>query len=179
MIISLLVAMDENRGIGLQGGIPWHLPDDLKHFRALTMGHHVVMGRKTYESIGKPLPGRKLVIVTRNPSYRPVNCEEPAGACLTVHSLEAALDAARSRGEDEVFVIGGGEIFAQALPLSERLYLTLVHGSVPADTFFPAWPEEDWVEVSSRFHPQDERHAYPFTFKTLERPRREPVQSLT
>ena len=112
-----------------------------------------------------------MIIVTRDPDYRPAGCSQQPDACLTVHSLEAALEAARRRGESEVFVIGGGEIYAQALPFTDRLYLTLVHGNTPADTYFPAWLHGEWNEISSRFHPQDERHAFSFTLKVYERAR--------
>ena len=140
MIVSLLAAVDENQGIGFQGGIPWRLPDDMKQFKALTMGHHLVMGRKTYESIRRPLKGRKIVIVTRNPGYQPEGC-------LTAHSLEEALELVRLRGETEVFVIGGGEIFKEAVELADRIYLTQVHGEAPADTYFPSLDPEDWGET--------------------------------
>jgi dihydrofolate reductase len=162
LIVSLLAAVDENRGIGFQGGIPWRLPDDLKQFKALTMGHHLVMGRKTYESIHRPLPGRTIVIVTRNPDYQ-------RDGCLTAHSLEEALELVRQRGETEVFVIGGGEIFEQAVELADRIYLTQVHVKAPADTFFPMLRPEEWGETGEVHHPADDRHEYPFTFKILHR----------
>jgi dihydrofolate reductase len=162
LIVSLLAAVDENQGIGFQGGIPWRLPDDLKQFKALTMGHHLVMGRKTYESIRSSLPGRTVVILTRNPEYQP-------DGCLTAHSLEEALELVRQRGEREVFVIGGGEIFKQAVELADRIYLTQVHGVAPADTFFPRLRPEDWLETAEVHHPADDRHEYPFTFKALHR----------
>lgn len=162
MRVSLIVAMDEQRGIGFQGGIPWHLPDDLKQFKALTMGHHLVMGRKTYESIGKPLPGRTTILLTRDPHYSPQGV-------LTAHSLDEALELAHSRGESELFIIGGGEIFSQALNRAHRLYLTQVHACLPADTYFPKWEETSWIETSSTFHPADDRHPIPFSLKIYER----------
>jgi dihydrofolate reductase len=162
VIVSLLVAMDEQRGIGFRGNLPWRLPADLRRFKTLTMGHHLVMGRKTYESIGRPLPGRTMIVLSRNPGYQPVGCL-PAG------SLDEGLEIARHRGEDEVFVIGGGDVFTQALPIADRIYLTLVHGRVEADTYFPEFDPEDWAEVESVGHPADEDHVFPFTFKVLER----------
>lgn len=162
MIISLIVAMDEQRGIGLDGGIPWHLPADLKRFKTLTMGHHLIMGRKTYESIGNPLPGRTMIIVTRNPNYQP-------DGCLVAHSLQAALEFARMGSESEVFVIGGGELFAEAIDLAEQIYLSLVHASLPADTFFPLISVEEWQEIESELVPADDKNKYAFTFKVLRR----------
>src|SRR5512139_3630480 len=110
MNISLIVAMDEERGIGKGGKVPWHLKADLQRFKALTMGHHLIVGRKTWESIGRPLAGRVMVIITRSPVYRPENCPD----CVVVDSLDAALEVARQAGEQEAFIGGGGEIFAQA-----------------------------------------------------------------
>ena len=162
MIISLIVAMDERRGIGKLGQLPWRLSSDLKRFRALTMGHHIVVGRKTYESIGKPLPGRHTIVVTRNAGYRPEGC-------IAAHSLEDAIRVARERGETEAFVCGGAAIYAGALPNADRLYLTLVHASVEADVFFPEIDQQSWVEKESSSHPVDEKNQYPFTFKVLER----------
>jgi len=136
--VSLVVAMDRNRVIGSQGRLPWHLPDDLKRFKALTLGHHIVMGRKTYESIGRLLPGRTSVIVTRQKDY----CI--AGARVA-RSLSAAL--AECAGDDEVFVIGGEQIFREALPLADRIHLTEVHADYPGDVHFPALPAGQWREV--------------------------------
>jgi len=108
VIISLIVAMDEERGIGVEGRLPWHLPADLKRFKSLTMGHHLIMGRKTYESIGSPLPGRTMIIVTRNPSYQP-------DGCMVARSLDTAIEFARMDLENEVFIIGGADLFEQAI----------------------------------------------------------------
>lgn len=131
MIISLIAAMAENRVIGRGNAIPWDLPADLKRFRAITMGHPVVMGRKTFESIGGPLPGRKTVILTGSGDYR-------AEGCVVVNSLREALDACAA--SDEVFICGGGEVYREALPLASRIYLTVVHLEVDGDTFFPEIP---------------------------------------
>ena len=130
MIVSLLVAMDERRGIGRQGGLPWRLSTDMKRFRQLTMGHHLVVGRKTFESIGKPLAGRKMIIVTRDAGYN-------VDGCISVHSIADAINLARDRNESELFIGGGAEIYAQTLDLAERIYLTQVHADSDADTFFP------------------------------------------
>ena len=162
MIISLLVAMDERQGIGKGGQLPWRLPADLKRFRELTMGHHIIAGRKTFESIGKPLPGRHTIVVTRNPNFQ---CE----SCFVVHNVRDALVKAAGRGETEVFVIGGAEIYAQLLDSVDRMYLTQVHAEVDADTFFPEFQQSDWVETRQGYHPADDNHQYSFTFKVLDR----------
>ena len=162
MIISIIVAMDETRGIGVEGRLPWYLPADLKRFKSLTMGHHLIMGRKTFASIGRPLPGRTTIIVTRDQSFQPEGC-------LVAHSLETALEFARLDLENEVFVIGGAEIFVQAIELADRIYLTQVHSSLPADVYFPEFAAEDWQETESEYYPADENNRYPFTFKILAR----------
>lgn len=162
MIVSLIAALDRRRGIGKNNQLPWRLPADLKRFRQLTLGHHVIAGRKTYESIGKPLPGRTMIIVTRQADFQAANCE-------VAGSVTAALARASTRGEQEVFVIGGAEIYAQTLAQADRLYLTLVEAEVAADTFFPAFDEAAWQTVERTPHPADEKHAYAFTFVTLVR----------
>ncbi|HXU10182.1 MAG TPA: dihydrofolate reductase [Blastocatellia bacterium] len=162
MIISLLVAMDEKRGIGKAGKLPWRLSADMRRFRALTMGHHIIVGRKTFESIGKTLPGREMIVVTRDESLKP-------DGCLTARSVEAAIALARERGETEVFVCGGTEIYAHALGAANRMYLTQVHAIVDADTFFPEFDESAWRETEKSFQQADEKNQYAFTFKVLER----------
>lgn len=157
MIISLLVAMDERNGIGQDNRLPWHLSTDLKRFKALTMGHHIIMGRKTYESIGRPLPGRVMVIVTRSQTYR-------AEGCLVTHSLQEALDIARQAGETEAFVIGGGQIFAQALSLADKIYLTRVHTISEADVFFPAIDIQEWAIEANAEYPADDRNQFSSTY---------------
>jgi dihydrofolate reductase len=160
LLISLIVAMDEQGGIGRAGGLPWRLRDDLKQFKALTWGHYLILGRKTYESIGRPLPGRKMVVLTRNLEYRPVGCQ-------VVHSLSAALALVCSSGAGQVFIGGGGDIFAQALPLAGRLDLTWVHARADCDVFFPAYDPLDWREVERVFHPADADNQYAFTYRLL------------
>jgi len=162
LIISLIVAMDEKRGIGKAGKLPWRLSSDLKKFREVTMGHHLVVGRKTFESIGRPLSGRQMIVVTRDRSHR-------AEGCLVVSSIPAALALAQERGETETFVIGGAEIYAQTLEMADRVYLTQVHAEVNADTFFPELNFDEWVEKESAFQLSDEKNQYSFTFKLLER----------
>jgi len=161
MIVSIIAALDRNRGIGIGNQLPWRLPADLKRFRELTMGHHIIVGRKTFESIGKPLPGRQMIIVTRDRGY--------SAAGLVVHSIEEAIDLARERPESEVFVCGGAGIYAQAISLADVMYLTLVDAEVAADAFFPAFDQRDWEERESLHHPADGRNQYPFTFKVMTR----------
>lgn len=154
--------MDEERGIGVEGRLPWHLPADLKRFKSLTMGHHLIMGRKTYESIGTPLPGRTMIIVTRNPNYQP-------DGCMVARSLETAIEFARMDLENEVFVIGGGDLFEQAINLADRIYLSQVHATLPADVYFPEFSSDDWQEMKAELVPADEKNQYAFTFKILDR----------
>jgi dihydrofolate reductase len=166
VIISLIAAMDLNRGIGIDNRLPWRLSADLRRFRELTMGHHIIVGRKTFESIGKALPGRRIIIVTRNENYqRPDDSESFSIA----HSVEEAIALARSRGETEVFVCGGAEIYAQALGLADRLYLTFVEAEANADVFFPEWDESEWEVRESISQAADEKNQYPFLFKLLYR----------
>ncbi len=151
-VISVIAAMARNRVIGINNTLPWRLPEDLKHFKALTLGHHIIMGRKTYESIGKPLPGRTTVIVTRNPAYQ----EE---GCITVTSIEAAIAAC---GDDaEVFFVGGAELYAQVLPRADRLYLTEIQAEYAGDAWFPEFSSA-WRETERREQVSPEGLAYHF-----------------
>ncbi|HZM46138.1 MAG TPA: dihydrofolate reductase [Burkholderiales bacterium] len=154
------MAMSKNRVIGADGKIPWHLPDELKLFKSVTMGHHILMGRKTWDSIGRLLPGRTTVIVTRQPGYR-------VDGATVAHSLEEAVSACGA--DDEIFVIGGADIFRAALPLADRLYLTTVDAEVAGDVYMPEFAEGEWREVSSREHAIDERHPYAYRHAVLER----------
>ncbi len=141
--IAIIVAMARERVIGVRNSLPWHLPEDLKHFKTLTMGHHIIMGRKTYESIGRPLPGRVTVIVSRDPDYS-------VPGCLTAPSIDAALEAC---GDDsEVFIVGGANVYAQALARAHRLYLTEIDQSVAGDAWFPAFDRDNWLEVARECH---------------------------
>lgn len=164
MMISLIVAMDEERGIGVDNGLPWHLSQDLKHFKRITMGHHLIMGRKTYQSIGEPLPGRTMIVLTRNPDFE-------AEGCMVVHSLSDAYEYAESRGEDEVFVIGGASVFEQALDDADRLYLTRVHTRSESDTYFPAFDLSSWELISQTRYEQNKDNDHPFTIKYFQRRR--------
>jgi len=160
MILSIIAALDESGGIGFQNLMPWHLPGDLGRFKKLTMGHHLILGRKTYQSIGKPLPGRRMIILSRDPAYKLENS-------LVVSSWADAMQAAREGGESEVFVIGGGEIYQIALPLANRMYLTRVHTTSQTDTFFPAYEPDDWMTICEQRFPADQDHAYGHTFSYL------------
>jgi dihydrofolate reductase len=157
--------MDEERGIGKDNRTPWHLSADLKRFKQLTMGHHILMGRKTFESIGRPLPGRSTIIITRQPEYQ-------AEGCLVAHSLDQALSIARDRGESELFVIGGGEIYTQALPVADRIYLTEVQTRVQADVYFPDFDPAGWDEINHVIHCLEDNNEYAFTYRVLERKKR-------
>jgi dihydrofolate reductase len=152
--------MSENRVIGREGSLPWRLSDDLRRFKQLTMGHHILMGRKTYESIGRLLPGRISVVISRQIDF-------DAGSALLAPSLEQAIQ--RAAHDNEVFVIGGAEIYQQALPLVERLYITLVHAHIDGDRWFPEFSEADWRVVEASFHPANDRNAYDHTFRILDR----------
>ena len=158
--ISIIVAMARNRVIGANGAIPWHLPEELKLFKSLTMGHHLIMGRKTYESIGRLLPGRTTVIVSRQPGYR-------VPGATVAHSVGDAIAACA--GDDETFVIGGEEIFRAALPLANRLYITTVDAEIPGDTYMPEINESQWRETASQSFPADARNRYAFRFASHER----------
>jgi dihydrofolate reductase len=167
MIVSAIAAVADNGTIGRDSDLPWHLPDDLKYFQRVTRGHHVITGRKNYETIPekyRPLKDRVNVVVTRNAAY------EAPGA-VVLGSLEEALEQAATNGETEAFVIGGGQIYREALQkgLVDRLYLTLVHADVEGDTHFPLLDPADWTEHSREQHPADERHAHAFSFVVLQR----------
>jgi len=140
MTISIIVAVAENQVIGSNNKLLWHLKEDLQRFKSLTLGHHIIMGRKTYESVGRPLPGRTNVIITRDKNYK-------ASGCVIVNSLDDAFNVAKM--DNEVFIIGGGEIYRQTLPLTNRIYLTKVHASFHGDTFFPELNLTDWITESS------------------------------
>lgn len=154
--------MDENRGIGYENRLPWRLSTDLKRFKSLTMGHFIIMGRKTFESIGRPLTGRSMIVITRNPQYQ-------VEGGLIAYSLEEALELARQAGEREVFIIGGGEIFRQAYDRADRIYLTQVHTAGKADVFFPALTWEDWKILETSQHPADEKNQFSHTYTVLTR----------
>ncbi|MGK5084208.1 dihydrofolate reductase [Bdellovibrionota bacterium FG-1] len=161
-MVSLIAAMAKNRIIGAQNRLPWHLPEDLKYFRRVTSGHPVVMGRKTYESIGRLLPGRENRIVTRQAGYQIEGAK--IFHTLTEACQSSSPDSGQDAGSAEVFVIGGAELYTQALEFADRLYLTLLDREYPGDAYFPQWPNERFVEISREDHPG-------FSFVVLERPR--------
>ena len=159
-LISLIVAMAQNGVIGRDNSMPWRLPEDLKRFRAFTLGKPILMGRKTFESIGRPLEGRTNLVLTRDRSWF-------APGVIVVHSVEEALTQASA--SDELVVIGGAEIYRLVLPFARRIYLTHVHADVQGDITFPEFDPTQWADVEYSSQPADDEHAYPVTFVTLER----------
>jgi dihydrofolate reductase len=159
-LISLIVAMAQNGVIGRDNSLPWRLPEDLRRFRAFTLGKPVLMGRKTFESIGRPLPGRTNLVLTRARSWF-------APGVIVVHSVEEAL--AQAGSSEELVAIGGAEIYRLVLPFARRIYLTHVQADVPGDITFPEFDPTQWADVECSSQPADDEHAYPLTFVTLER----------
>jgi dihydrofolate reductase len=159
-VITLIVAVADNGVIGRDNALPWHLPEDLKRFKRLTLGKPVVMGRRTFESIGKPLPGRHNIVVTRDANYR-------GGGITVVHDAEAARRAAGP--VPEIMVIGGAGLFRALLPRATRLHLTRVHGNIEGDVLWPALDQREWAVVERESHSADERHAWPMTFEVWEK----------
>ena len=159
-MITLIAAIGENNELGKNNKMLWHLPDDFKRFKKVTTGHAVIMGRKTYESLGKKaLPKRTNVVITRDRNYE-------GGCAIVVDSLKKAL---RVIHDPDPYIIGGGEIYRQALKIADRLDLTIVHDTFEADTFFPEFDKKDWQEVSREFHPKDNKHAYDFSFVSYQK----------
>jgi dihydrofolate reductase len=161
MTISIIVAMTPDRVIGRGNALPWRLPADLRRFKRLTLGHHLLVGRKTWESIGRPLPGREMVVITRRRDYR-------IEGAVVAHSVDEALAIARQNGEDEVFVAGGEEIYRQTLAKADRLYLTVVDATCEGDAFFPPHDPSAWTEVEREDRAADERNPHPVSFITYE-----------
>jgi dihydrofolate reductase len=159
MIISIVVAISENHVIGKDNKLLWYLPNDLKHFKDITTGHTVIMGRKTYESVGKPLPKRRNIIITR----QDITIE----GCEVVNSIEAAV--ALCKNEEEVFIVGGAEIYKQSMRLTNRIYLTIVHKEFDGDSFFPEINKSEWNEVHREDYQPDEKNSLPYSFITFER----------
>lgn len=157
--ISLIAALAKNRVIGIENRLPWKLSDDLKYFKALTLGHHILMGRKTYESIGRPLPGRTTVIITRG------GFDAPEG-CVVAHSIPEAIAACQ--GDEEIFFVGGAELYRQALPIVNRLYLTEIQAEVEGDAWFPEYNRDDWKETS-RDRRKDEASGLHYHFVVYDR----------
>lgn len=162
MIVSAIVAATENHVIGLHNDIPWYLPADLKYFKKTTLGHAVIMGRHTYRSIGRPLPKRTNIILSRDPFLA-------VQGCLVAHSIEEALTLAADAGETEAFIIGGGAVYAAALPLLDRVYLTRVHTTLEGDTHFPVLEAHQWAQIAAEHHEADERNEYAYTFEQYHR----------
>ena len=167
IILSLLVAASENNVIGKDNQLPWHLPNDLKYFKNQTWGMPILMGRKTFESIGKPLQGRKSIVITRNKNWQRENVD-------VVHSVEEAIAKAKDYGAKEVFVIGGAEIFTTAFDKASRIYLTRIHHQFNGDAHFPDVAADEWNLVQNRFCTADEKNAYSHTFQVWERKSRVP-----
>lgn len=162
MIISAIVAMSKNRVIGKDNQMPWHLPADLQYFKKTTLHHHIILGRKCYESIGKPLPRRVNIIVTRNKDWK-------MEGGVVLHSLEAALDYAKSAGETEVFITGGGEIYKQSMDWWDKLYLTEVDIETDGEIFFPEMKWDEWDLLSAEQHLSGVKNAYNYAFKVYKR----------
>lgn len=159
MNIYIVVAIASNNAIGKNNQLLWHLPNDLKHFKEITKGHTVIMGRKTYDSVGKPLPKRRNIVVTRQPIEIP--------GCEVAGSLQEAMELGKTDGD--LYIIGGAEIYKQALPITNYIYLTIVHQDFEADTFFPEINPEEWLEISREDHQPDEKNPLPYSFITLKR----------
>lgn len=162
MKVSAIVATAKNLVIGHNNQIPWYLPADLKYFKKITTGHHVIMGRKSFESIGKPLPNRTNVVITRDPFF-------VATGCSVVHSLEEAFAIAEANGEQEAFVIGGGEIYRRSWEYLDRIYQTEVDTAPQGDVFFPIVEDKEWREVIRETHPADEKNEFAYVFRVLDK----------
>ncbi len=156
-MITIIAAVGENNELGKENDLVWHLPDDFKRFKQLTTGHHIIMGRKTFDSFPKLLPNRTHIVISRNTDLK-------KDGIKVVHSLEEALQ--KIEADNQPFIIGGGEIYKIGLSFAEKIELTRVHGSFDADTFFPEIPKEDWILISEEYHKKDERHIYDFTYLT-------------
>ena len=159
-MVTIIAAVGRNRALGKNNDLIWHIPADLRRFKSLTRGHHVIMGRKTFESLGRPLPKRTNIIISRNPDYK-------AEGCIVVDSLERALEEAQA--DPNPFILGGGEIYRQALPLADLMDLTLVHEDFEADAFFPEFDPESWVVISREDHKKDEENPYDYSFVRYEK----------
>lgn len=162
MIVSAIVATARHNVIGKDNQTPWHLSADLSYFKKVTMGHHLIMGRNCFESIGRPLPKRTNIVVTRNPLFA-------ANGVLVAHTVEEALGLAFDGGEDEVFVIGGGEIYRETADLWDRIYLTEIDLETDGDVYFPKISPTEWREIWSETHSPNAQNPWPYTFKVLER----------
>ena len=162
MIISLIVAASENNIIGVDNDLPWRLPDDMKFFVRTTKGHHILGGRKNFESFGKALPNRTNLLISRNADYK-------MEGTLTFTNINEAIDFAKANGEEELMIIGGGEIYRQCLDQADRIYMTRVHASIEGHTTFPELPSNEWQIKSEEFHEKNEKHAHAFSFQLFHR----------
>ncbi|MCO6496511.1 MAG: dihydrofolate reductase [Chitinophagaceae bacterium] len=162
MILSHIVAASENNVIGTGGGMAWSLPDDFKYFKNTTWGFPIIMGRKTFESMENDLKGRINIVVTRDPSWS-------APGTTVVHSVEEGIEKAKEADTKEIFIIGGGKIFAETISIVNRIYITRIHAQIEGDTHYPEFSTDEWERVSAREHPIDEKHKYAFTFEVWER----------
>lgn len=162
MNVALIVAVAQNGVIGRDGGLPWRLSSDLRYFKAVTMGKPIIMGRKTYQSIGRPLPGRPNIVVSHNPDFS-------ADGIIVQDSLSSAIDHAEKLPGDEAMIIGGAALYADALVYAARIYLTEVHADVDGDVCFPEFDRADWTEISREKHPAAEKDEFPHSFVVLER----------
>lgn len=160
MIKSIIVAKADNNVIGKNNSLIWHMPADLRHFKSKTMGHYIIMGRKTFESMDKPLPGRTSIVVTRNKDYR-------AEGCLIVHHVQEAFDIAEANKQKEVFILGGAQIYDITLDAADKIYLTEIKATLEGDTFFPEIDKSKWREVRREEHEADEKNPYPYAFVDL------------
>lgn len=156
--ITLIAAASENNGLGKDNTLVWHLPDDFKRFKALTTGHCIIMGRKTFESFPKPLPHRKHIVITRDSEYH-------REGIIVVNSLEEALS--HTHDDPQPFIIGGGEIYHLSMEIADKIELTRVHARVDADAFFPEINPDQWTLIAEEYHPQDDKHKYDFTYQTF------------
>lgn len=159
-MLTLIAAAGENNELGKNNDLVWHLPDDFKRFKKITSGHHIIMGRKTFDSFPQPLPNRTHVVITRQENFK-----KPG--IIVVHSLERAIEL--TKDDPQPFVIGGGEIYKMAIDVADKIELTRVHGEFEADTFFPEIDESQWKLISEEYHEKDEKHKYAFTYLTYER----------
>ena len=161
MIVSIIAALSDNNVIGRDNRLPWHVSADLKRFKALTVGHHLLVGRKTFESFDQPLPGRTVVVITRDRNFA-------ADGVLTAPSVERAIELARL--DSEVFIGGGAQIFEQTIPRADRMYLTRIHAEIEGDTFFPDFDDvTEWILIDVEHHEADEKNDYPYSFLNYER----------
>lgn len=161
MNISIIAAVSQNNVIGIKNSLPWKLPADMKHFREITLGKPVIMGDKTFESIGRPLPKRINVVLSFNKNYN-------APGCIVVHSVQEAMDVAKQENK-EIMIIGGASIYKQFLPLANKMYLTFIHADFEGDTYFPEYNKNEWKEINRIDHQIDEKNSYPYSFVELEK----------